>query len=274
MDAIDPSRRTTTGKGHLLTLIGFALLCVSFFLPYPAIYAPVFTESSGPGPEASVAIHCYGEGIPTQERPGMSPAMVAFAEGHAVRYFLGPGFPFVLGASGLCLYLLPRLMRAGPDSRWVTRAPQVVFGVLLVWAAGVICAALIRFLNSAMIYAQQDVAAGARGPNSSPPELPVAVPFCVFTFIAGFGSAAVFFSSRHIRRPLGAFFCALISLPVFVYHGVVVIGVEHIGPFLAAMACIGPFVAAFGCVLVIIGGLRGAHATRARGPATSNRANA
>lgn len=232
MEAIDPSRRATEGKGHLLTLVGFALLCISFLLPFPAIYAPTTVDTRG-----GTSTVCYFSDIPTQQRAGMSPAAVAFGEGHAVRYFLGPGFPFILGAAGLCIYLLRRLRRA----------PRIVFGILLVWAAGVICALLIRAISTLMALAHEAGAMDSAIPtaNTLDAALPVAL-LAALILIAGFGCAAVIFARRDIRRPLGAVCCGLISLPVFVLHILDMTRAFYVGPFVSALAC----------VLILIGGIR------------------
>ena len=241
MEPIDPSHRPPSKRSHRITLIGFALLCISFVLPFPAIYVPVYITEVGPGPGVTQTIRCYGEGVPTQDRPGMSPAAVAFGEGHAVRYFLGPGFPFVLGVAGLCLCLFRR----------PTRAPQIVFGILLIWAAGVTCAAIIRFADAIMEVAFGDGYTGA--PHSQTSWIDITPTFVVLgamILIAGFGCGAMIFARRNIRRPLGAVCCGLISLPVFVLH---ILDMTH-GFY------IGPYVSALGCVLVIIGGVREALA--------------
>ena len=253
MEGCDQSRGVADGPGRLMAMVGLALLCISFLLPYPAIYAPLCIERPG-----SVSYVNYGPGVRTQERPGMSPAMVAFGEGHAVRYLLGPGFPFILGAAGLCLHLLPRLMRSDKARRRLARATCLTFAACLLWSAGVICLMLARFAKGLMIAAHYNGLMDLVGPDTSLTDLalPFAI-FCVLILITGFGCAAMVFGRQDIRRPLGASICALISLPVFALHASMVTDVAHFGPFVSALAC----------VLIVVGGLRETVAA-ARAPLT------
>ena len=229
-----------------IALLGFAILCISFFLPYPAVYPVSIRHYDNPASGTMTTFYINVMAPRTQQNSGMSPAYLVIGEGHALHYFSGRGSPFLFGFVGFCLLAISLIRRPRADDRSFAAVMQAGWGVGLIFLAFVVCLALIRAGDMA-------IHAVCGGTWADPHDLvealasfwPMFAIFFAVIFAMGFGFAAMLLTRKELRAPLGLLICGVVSLLILSVQVSQVTQTEDIGPILALL----------GGILVVIGAL-------------------
>ncbi len=241
--------RPKPGRG--IALLGFAILCVSFFLPCPAVYLPscLHDYDTVSGPMTTLYVNPMAPR--TGNLSGMSPAALVLAEGHWLRYFSGRGAPFLVGLVGLCLLGIDRFRRPRGAGQDLTAAMRAVWNVSLIFLTAIIFLGLIRVGDTVIELAYIDAA--WRVPPRPITELaspwPMFAVLFIVIFAMGFGFAAMLLTRKELRAPLGMLVCGLVSLLILSMQVSLIAEIEDLGP---AVSLLGGLLVVIGAVAEVV----------------------